>query len=68
MPFVRGAGKVDGSKAGQIAVIARANLTLFNTAVEIVCNGHYRELGLTHVNGAFVGVRAPCQLWCFIDS
>uniref|UniRef100_A0A147BDJ4 Putative 3'-5' dna helicase n=1 Tax=Ixodes ricinus TaxID=34613 RepID=A0A147BDJ4_IXORI len=48
-------GKVDGSISGQVAVIARSNLTLFNQAVEIVCNEQYRRMGLSHVNGAFIG-------------
>ncbi|CAN7936881.1 unnamed protein product [Ixodes hexagonus] len=48
-------GKVDGSMSGQVAVIARSNLTLFNLAVQIVCHEHYKRMGLSHVNGAFVG-------------
>lgn len=48
-------GRVDGGRVGQIAVIARSNLTLFNEAVSIVCNGRHQELGITHVRAAFVG-------------
>lgn len=48
-------GTILGSTSGQVAIIARSNLTLFNMAVEIVCNGGHVEYGLSHVNGAFVG-------------
>ncbi|XP_077485711.1 F-box DNA helicase 1-like isoform X3 [Amblyomma americanum] len=44
-----------GSMSGQVAVLARSNLVLFNMAVDIVCNGQHADLGLDHVRGAFVG-------------
>ncbi|XP_064489501.1 F-box DNA helicase 1-like [Ornithodoros turicata] len=48
-------GKTDGSRVGQICIIARSNLMLFNEAVRIICNGQHRDLGVTHVKAAFVG-------------
>lgn len=48
-------GTVLGPTSGQVAILARSNLTLFNMAVEIVCNGCHVDYGLSHVNGAFVG-------------
>lgn len=48
-------GTILGPTSGQVAILARSNLTLFNMAVEIVCHGFHEEYGLSHVNGAFVG-------------
>lgn len=48
-------GTVLGPTSGQVAILTRSNLTLFNMAVEIVCHGHHVDYGLSHVNGAFVG-------------
>lgn len=49
------AGSIHGPLSGQVAVLARSNLVLFNMAVDIVCNEGYKQLGLSHVKGAFVG-------------
>uniref|UniRef100_A0A224YT28 F-box protein helicase 18 n=1 Tax=Rhipicephalus zambeziensis TaxID=60191 RepID=A0A224YT28_9ACAR len=48
-------GSIHGPLSGQVAVLARSNLVLFNMAVDIVCNEGYKQLGLSHVRGAFVG-------------
>lgn len=48
-------GSIHGPLSGQVAVLARSNLVLFNMAVDIVCNGGFEQLGLSHVRGAFVG-------------
>lgn len=48
-------GSIHGPLSGQVAVLARSNLVLFNMAVDVVCNEGYKKLGLSHVRGAFVG-------------
>ncbi|XP_076335826.1 F-box DNA helicase 1-like isoform X3 [Tachypleus tridentatus] len=48
-------GAVNGSKVGQICIIARCNLTLLNEAVRLCCGEERYEGEPSTVRGAFVG-------------